>query len=363
MAATPPPPSPAEPSRTTPDGGTAEDFGTALLHLLAAAGGPTLTATAAAANAAGGDRVSVQKLSNWCSGRHLPDQFDTIAPVLLWLTVRARENANTGNTASVGAQSPRYQVQVRTIRDWYRLFTSARHSGTTATPLDLQARIDAAEYLLAHPDPDAATGAAPAGASAGEELETAILQLTGIDPTTGVPVATDVPASAHPADAADLLSAAGLTTTAESATAGVVSNGLVRWVDPAIPALWGRAAPLIEQYRPALTARTALLADAARWNTDPNPQNLYTWQQLTVCGRHLHTLPAGIIANPEQARPYRFGDGATAQHIPDPALPFWDASHAAAQRQLTVHRLIMATVIGLIVLAVIAGGVAGILTS
>lgn len=341
----------------------------ALRDLLAAAGGPTLTATAAAANAAGGDRVSVQKLSNWCSGRHLPDQFDTIAPVLLWLTVRARENANAGNTASVGAQSPQSRVPVRTMRDWYRLFTAARRSSITAAPLDLEARIDAAEYLLAHPDPAAAlTGAAAAGtahdgASVGEELETAILQLTGIDPATNATVSTDVPASALPADAADLLSAAGLTATAESATSGVASNGLVRWVDPTIPALWGRAAPLIEQYRPAVAARTALLADAARWTTSPNPQNLYTWQQLTACGRHLHTLPAGTITTPGQARPYRFGDGATAEHIPDLALPFWDASHAAAQRQLMVHRLIMATVIGLIVLAVVAGGIAGVLTS
>ncbi|WP_146437547.1 hypothetical protein [Tsukamurella sputi] len=333
----------------------------ALRDLLAAAGGPTLTATAAAANAAGRDRVSVQKLSNWCSGRHLPDQFDTIAPVLLWLTVRARDNGKT----APGSRSP---VALRTIRDWYRQFIAARHSSTTAAPLDLQARIDAAEYLLAHPDPDTAltiaatAGTAQDGASAGEELTTAILQLTGIDPATNAAVATDVPTSALPADAADLLSAAGLTTT-ESATSEPSSNGLMRWVDPKLPVLWGRAAPLIEQYRPALAARTALLADAARWKAAPNPQSLYTWQQLTVCGRHLHTLPIGAIAAPEQAQPYRFGGGATAQHIPSPALPFWNASHAAAQRQLTAHRLIMATVIGLIVIAVIAGGIAGMLTS
>lgn len=358
-------PTPAEPPRGAPTGGTAEDFGTALRNLLAAAGGPTLTATAAAANAAGADRVSVQKLSNWCSGRHLPDQFDTIAPVLLWLTVRARDHASADQEASAGAQD---RASVRTIRDWYRLFTSARHSSTTnAAPLDLQARIEAAEYLLAHADPDTApmttaTGAVQAAASVeGEELATAILQLTGIDPATGSLVATDVPTSALPADAADLLSAAGLTIRSSSASDG--EAGLMRWVAPTIPALWERAVPLIGQYRPALAARTALLADAARWNTTSDPQNLYTWQQLTVCGRHLHTLPTGILATPEQARPYRFGDGATSEHIPDPALPFWDASHAAAERQLTVHRLIMATVIGLIVLAVIAGGVAGILTS
>ncbi|TWS22797.1 hypothetical protein FK268_17465 [Tsukamurella sputi] len=311
--------------------------------------------------------MTAQRLSNWRSGRHLPDRFDTIAPVLIWLTLRTREHHNHPLDGPAGDRAP-----VRSMRDWYRLFTDEQ-SPTAAAALDLKARIDAAEFLLAHPDParpgenrdnPSGSDSAPAGDSFAAarltaELKTAILQLSGIDPITGIPVATDVPYGELPADAADLLSATGLITAVAAQLEQVRS--MVRWADPKIATLWGRAAPLIEQYRPALEARTALLADAARWNTHPDPHSLYTWQQLTACGRHLHTLPSAIVTTTTQT--YRFGDGATAEHIPSPALPFWDASHTAAQRQLTTHRLIMATVIGLIVIGVIAAGIAGILTS
>ncbi|CAM4003507.1 hypothetical protein TSST111916_17785 [Tsukamurella strandjordii] len=372
MPTPPPPPQP----RSSSEGG----FGSALRELFTAAGSPTLADTAEAANAAGAHGVTAQRLSNWRSGRHLPDRFDTIAPVLIWLTLRAREHHNNHPVDGQAGGA----VSVRSMRDWYRLFTGEQ-SPIAAAALDLKARIDAVEFLLAHPEPEGGNYDNPLGgdgAAAGDsfaparltaELKTAVLQLTGIDPVTSIPVATDVPYGELPADAADLLSATGLITAATAQPEQVRS--MMRWTDPKIATLWGRAAPLIEQYRPALEARTALLADAARWNTRPDPHSLYTWQQLTACGRHLYALPAAIVATTAipggSARPaaspaprtYRFGDGATAEHIPSPALPFWDASHTAAERQLTVHRLIMATVIGLIVIGVIAAGIAGILTS
>ncbi|KXP12537.1 hypothetical protein [Tsukamurella pseudospumae] len=339
-------------------GGSAEDFGQALRALFAAAGNPTLTATAAAVSVSGGDRVSVQKLSNWCSGRHLPDRFDTIAPVLVWLIVRARDQALAASSGQArAAEAP---AGPGSIRHWYRLFTTAKAPTTSG---DHTAAIGAAELLLAHPDPGVDAHLAE------EQIAAAIVQLTGIDPTTGEPVATDVPATALPADAADLLSAAGLTITAPASTH---TAELVRWADASIPLLWDRAAPLIERHHLALAARTGLLADAARWHAQPDPHTLYTWQQLTTCGRHLHTLPPAIVTTTEgttalaaqpPTRAYRFGDGATAEHIPSPALPFWDASHTAAERQLTVHRLIMATVIAVIALAVITAAIAGALTS
>ncbi|NMD54919.1 MULTISPECIES: hypothetical protein [Tsukamurella] len=309
--------------------------------------------------------MTAQRLSNWRSGRHLPDRFDTIAPVLIWLTLRAREHHNNGLSGDAGPGPA-----VRSMRDWYRLFTDEQ-SPAAAAALDLKARIDAVEFLLTHPDPQpedydnpSGSDSAPAGDSFAAarltaELKTAILQLTGIDPTTSTPVATGVPSGELPADAADLLSATGLIAAVTAPPEQVRS--MVQWADPKIATLWGRAALLIEQYRLALEARTALLADAARWNARPDPHSLYTWQQLTACGRHLHTVPAVTVATTAQA--YRFGDGATAEHIPSSALPFWEASHTAAQRQLTVHRLIMATVVGLIVIGVIAAGIAGVLTS
>lgn len=340
-------------------------FGPELRELFTAAGSPTLSDTAAAANAAGASGVTAQRLSNWRSGRHLPDSFDTIAPVLIWLTIRAREHAIAPSQRSQDVPS------VRSMRDWYRMFTAEQGPPAIAA-LDLKTKIDAIEFLLRHPDPTGHeegnghgegrrdqehTESSFAAARLTAELKTAILQLTGIDPITGTPVATEVPLAALPADAADLLSATGLITTGASA------GERVQWVDPKIATLWGRAAPLVEKHRPALAARTALLADAARWSAAGDPQGLYTWQQLTTCGRHLHTLPAEIIASPEPAAQYRFGDGVTAGHIPTAALPFWEAAQDAAERQLTVHRLIMATVIGLIALAVIGAGIAGFLTS
>lgn len=306
--------------------------------------------------------MTAQRLSNWRAGRHLPDRFDTIAPVLIWLTLRAREHHN-----GLSGDAP----SVRSMRDWYRLF-SEQQSPAAAAALDLNARIEATEFLLAHVDPEPAHDAPnTAGAQVGdsfaaarltEELTTAILQLTGIDPTSGIPVATEARFGALPVGAADLLSGTGLITTAPSPT------DTVRWVDPKTATLWDRAASVIEQYRPALAARTALLADAARWNNSGDPHGLYAWQQLTTCGRHLHTLPAAIVSAgtppvPPARRAYRFGDGATAHHIPEPALRFWDASQDAAQRQLTLHRLIMATIIGLIALAMTTAAIAGILTS
>lgn len=366
--AVPPPPPPSSPP---PHGSGEGGFGSALRDLFTAAGSPTLADTAGAANTSGAHGVTAQRLSNWRSGRHLPDRFDTITPVLIWLTLRAREHHNDSGLPGGAGPGP----AVLTMRDWYRLFTDEQ-SRAAAAALDLKARIDAVEFLLGHPDP--ARQAEPVGDSFAAarltaELKAAVLQLTGIDPVTSIPVATDVPYGELPADAADLLSATGLITAVAAQPEQVRS--MVRWTDPKIATLWGRAAPLVERYRPALEARTALLADAARWNTRPDPHSLYTWQQLTACGRHLHALPSAIVATTAPsgsgarpallpaARGYRFGDGATAEHIPSPALPFWDASHAAAQRQLTVHRLIMATVIGLIVIGVVAAGIAGVLTS
>ena len=55
------------------------DFGSALARLFVQAGRPTLRAAAARST------VSAQRISDWRNGRHLPRDFATVEPLLLWL--------------------------------------------------------------------------------------------------------------------------------------------------------------------------------------------------------------------------------------------------------------------------------------
>ncbi|WP_419219854.1 NACHT and WD repeat domain-containing protein [Gordonia sp. CPCC 206044] len=59
------------------------DFGDALARLFVQAGRPTLRAAAARST------VSAQRISDWRNGRHLPRDFATVEPLLVWLTARA----------------------------------------------------------------------------------------------------------------------------------------------------------------------------------------------------------------------------------------------------------------------------------
>ncbi|MDL9936891.1 hypothetical protein QSJ18_09080 [Gordonia sp. ABSL1-1] len=59
------------------------DFGEALGRLFVQAGRPTLRAASARAS------VSAQRISDWRNGRHLPRDFATVEPLLLWLTTKA----------------------------------------------------------------------------------------------------------------------------------------------------------------------------------------------------------------------------------------------------------------------------------
>ncbi|WP_244882748.1 nSTAND1 domain-containing NTPase [Gordonia desulfuricans] len=67
-------------------------FGAQLLALFAAAGSPTLahTVKGAARLAPGRADVTVQRLSDWRRGRHLPASFETLEPVLAWLILQAQ---------------------------------------------------------------------------------------------------------------------------------------------------------------------------------------------------------------------------------------------------------------------------------
>lgn len=59
------------------------DFGEALARLFVQAGRPTLRAAAARST------VSAQRISDWRNGRHVPHDFATVEPLLVWLTARA----------------------------------------------------------------------------------------------------------------------------------------------------------------------------------------------------------------------------------------------------------------------------------
>ncbi|MFW0788805.1 AAA family ATPase [Gordonia sp. CPCC 205333] len=67
-------------------------FGDQLMALFAVAGSPTLAAVAvgAAKVAPGRPSVSVQRISDWRRGRHLPANFEVLEPVLTWLTLQAQ---------------------------------------------------------------------------------------------------------------------------------------------------------------------------------------------------------------------------------------------------------------------------------
>ncbi len=90
-----------------------ERFGERLARLFASAGGPTYAAVVRGAERMAGGRtsVSVQRVSDWRKGKHLPADFGAIEPVLVWLTLQARG---------------RGAVDVPSIEDWRRWWTAAR---------------------------------------------------------------------------------------------------------------------------------------------------------------------------------------------------------------------------------------------
>ncbi|MEV6278348.1 AAA family ATPase [Nocardia sp. NPDC051832] len=83
------------PSRPA-DGSPRRTFALRLTALFEAAGKPTLRSVATAASqrvkAAGGSPVTIQRISDWRSGRTIPAEFDTLRPVLLTLFDRARDS-------------------------------------------------------------------------------------------------------------------------------------------------------------------------------------------------------------------------------------------------------------------------------
>ncbi|MCD2145429.1 nSTAND1 domain-containing NTPase [Gordonia paraffinivorans] len=90
------------------------DFGEALARLFVQAGRPTLRAASARA------KVSAQRISDWRNGRHLPRDFATVEPLLVWLTSRA-----------VAAGGP----DVLTVPQWRELWEQHLSRETPETPV------------------------------------------------------------------------------------------------------------------------------------------------------------------------------------------------------------------------------------
>ena len=82
-------------------------FGEALARLFVRAGNPTLRAASSGCKVAGAS-VSPQRISDWRNGRHLPREFSTVEPLLVWLTTRALRAGESG---------------VLSIPDWKQLWT------------------------------------------------------------------------------------------------------------------------------------------------------------------------------------------------------------------------------------------------
>ncbi|MGV9826428.1 nSTAND1 domain-containing NTPase [Gordonia sp. NPDC003429] len=117
-------------------------FGAQLRQLFASAGSPTLAAVAGGSRRVSGGRaeITVQRLSDWRRGRHLPARFETLEPALAWLILQSRARGEVdvppltrwrewwelgragGATAGRGAESspPRGDTRVPGVRSPYR---------------------------------------------------------------------------------------------------------------------------------------------------------------------------------------------------------------------------------------------------
>ncbi|GAB05709.1 putative WD-40 repeat protein [Gordonia amarae NBRC 15530] len=94
-------------------------FGEALARLFVRAGNPTLRAASSGCSR-NGVSVSPQRISDWRNGRHLPREFSTVEPLLVWLTTRALRAGETG---------------VLAIPDWKHLWTPADDADDDAAPV------------------------------------------------------------------------------------------------------------------------------------------------------------------------------------------------------------------------------------
>lgn len=65
------------------------EFGPALANLFRQAGKPTLRTASESLSGRGRPELTQQRISDWRNGRHVPREFETVEPLLMWLNLRA----------------------------------------------------------------------------------------------------------------------------------------------------------------------------------------------------------------------------------------------------------------------------------
>ncbi|KXP01030.1 hypothetical protein [Tsukamurella pseudospumae] len=307
-------------------------FASALRRLFTLAGSPTVRAVADAVG------VSAATVSNWRTGRHLPAEFETVEPMLVWLTARATSNRHV-------------VAEVVTVSQWQQLFSTAT-GRDPALPVLTQIATAAEQWAL---DTDT---------SEPVQLDAARFLLLSCVAVSSTGVLTlrvpELPAAAGRI-VAELVEIGVLSLTPDP---GDENQDLVRLTDLRVIETWSRLSTWVEQARPVLISRSALEQDAQRWATAGRPRAwLYDHVRLTLTADALIALSPDLGAAGTQSAAFWFGAATTAHIPPGTVTEFWAASQAASLRTLRVHQMIAAVLIALIAMTLGLGLALGAVTA
>ncbi|MBS4102909.1 nSTAND1 domain-containing NTPase [Tsukamurella paurometabola] len=310
-------PAPAHPEQAGDD---AAVFASALRRLFTLAGSPTVRTVADAVG------VSAATVSNWRTGRHLPAEFETIEPMLVWLTARATTNPDV------------VRDDVVTVPQWQHLFNTAT-GRDPALPVLTQIATAAEQWTT---DADTSEPARVEG------VRLLLLSCVAVSSTGDLALRTPEVPAAVGRIVADLVEVGVLTMARDSSNENQV---LVRLTDLRLIEAWPRLSSWVREARPVLIARSALEQDAHRWASACRPRAwLYDHVRLTLTGDALIALAPATDNPATQGEGFRFG-AATTEHIPPGTVTeFWTASQAASLHTLRVHQMIAAVFITLIVM-------------
>lgn len=307
-------------------------FTSALRRLFTLAGSPTVRTVADAVG------VSAATVSNWRTGRHLPAEFETIEPMLVWLTARATTNPDV-----VGDD-------VVTVPQWQHLFTTAT-GRDPALPVLTQIATAAEQWAAAADTSDPARL---------EDVRLLLLTCVGVSSTGDL-----APRVVNVAEGAQHLAAELVDLGVLSPGRDDESGGRLQLTDLRVIEAWPRLSSWVRQARPLLIARSALEQDAHRWATAGRPRAwLYDYVRLTLTADALIALtPAGGSSPATGDTAFRFGAATSAHLQPGAVTEFWAASQAASLRTLRVHQMIAAVFIALIVMILGLGLALGAVTA
>lgn len=310
-------------------------FASALRRLFTLAGAPTVRTVADAVG------VSAATVSNWRTGKHLPADFETIEPMLVWLTARA----TTGPDGIVD--------DVVTVPQWQQLFTTAT-GRDPALPVLAQIAAAAEQWV---------TAAADSTAARLQEGRLLLLSCVAVSSTGDLALRfPDLPATAGRM-VAELVEVGVLSLTPDPSNS---HHDLVRLTDLRLIEAWPRLATWVQHARPELIARSALEQDAHRWVSADRPRAwLYDHVRLASTADVLIALHPDGGDNPgtTTAQAFRFGAATTAHLPPGTVTEFWTASQAASLHTLRVHQMIAAVFIALIVMTIGLGLALGAVTA